>query len=368
MNKPNLKHNNKTIIIMAGGTGGHVYPAIAVADLLKLNGFKIVWIGNKNSFESEVVPNAGFEIEYITISGIRGKNLVSLISMPFKIISSVYQAIKILRKHMPVSVLGMGGYVSGPGAIACKILNIPLIIHEQNSIPGFTNRILSHFATVVLVAFPGVFGDKTNTIYTGNPIRDSISKLPEPNTRFSERNGNIKLLVLGGSLGAKFLNENLPASLSLLSEGQKFDIWHQAGKGKQDETKNAYAQKNINAKVVEFIVDMDVAYLWADVVICRAGAMTVSELSNVGVASILVPYPYAVDDHQTRNAEFLANTNAAIMVQQTELTVTFLANLLADIIVKGRSYLLTMANNAYSLAKPDATSRVAQICMEVGNV
>lgn len=363
-----VQKNNKTIIIMAGGTGGHVYPAIAVADVLKLNGFNIVWVGNKNSFEAEVVPNAGYEIEYITISGIRGTKFSKLISIPFKITSSVLQAIKIFRKYKPVSVLGMGGYVSGPGAIACKILHIPLIIHEQNSIPGFTNRILSRFATLVLVAFPEAFSGNIKAIYTGNPIRESISRLPEPNIRYAEHADNIKLLVLGGSLGAKYLNENIPASLSFLSEGQKIDIWHQAGKGKHIETKNAYKQKNIKAKVDEFIIDMDLAYLWADIVICRAGAMTVSELSNAGLASILVPYPHAVDDHQTHNAEFLVNANAAIMAQQSELFVNFLTNLLSDIIVKGRAYLLTMANNAYALAKPDATSRVAQICMEAAGI
>jgi len=361
--KPN---NNKIIMIMAGGTGGHVYPAIAVADLLKSKGFTIIWVGNKNSFESEIVSNAGYKLEYITISGIRGTNFISLLSTPFKIASSIYQSIKIFRKHKPVSVLGMGGYVSGPGAIACKILNIPLIIHEQNSIPGFTNRILSRFATVVLVAFPNVFSSKLKTVYTGNPVRESISKLPEPNIRFAEHTGNLRLLVLGGSLGAKYLNDNLPISISLLPEDHKIDIWHQTGKGKQVETMNAYIQKNIEAKVEEYITDMDLAYLWADIVICRAGAMTISELSIAGIASILVPYPYAVDDHQTHNAEFLVNAKAAIMAKQSELSVKFLTELLSDIITKGRNYLLTMANNAYSLAKPDATSRVAQICMETG--
>ncbi len=368
MNYSTSTNNSKTIAIMAGGTGGHVYPAIAVAEVLQENGFNIVWLGNNNSFESEVVPKAGFNIEYITISGVRGKSIINLLSIPFKLLSSVYQAIKILRKYQAVSVLGMGGYVSGPGAVACKLLRIPLIIHEQNSIPGFTNRVVSHFATSVLVAFPRAFKPKVNAVYTGNPIRESISKLPEPNLRFTQHTGNIKLLVLGGSLGAKYLNDNLPSSIALLSDDQELDIWHQAGKGKHLETINAYKEKNINAKVDEFIVDMELAYLWADIVICRAGAMTVSELSNAGVASILVPYPFAVDDHQTHNAAFLVNANAAILAPQSELSVSYLTQLLSDIISKGRSYLLTMANNAYALAKPDATSRVAQICMEAANV
>jgi len=363
-----MNQDNKTIVIMAGGTGGHVYPAIAVADLLKNNGFNIIWLGNKNSFEAEVVPKAGFNIEYITISGFRGKKITSLLSMPFKLMKSVYQAMKILRRYKPVSVLGMGGYVSGPGAVACKLLNIPLIIHEQNSIPGFTNRILSRIATVVLVAFPNAFSNKINTVYTGNPVRDSISSLPEPNIRFANRSGNIKLLILGGSLGAKYLNENIPLSISLLSDGQEFDIWHQAGKGKLQDTITLYKQNDIKAKVVEFIVNMDDAYLWADIVVCRAGAMTVSELSNAGLASILIPFPYAVDDHQTHNADFLVSANAAIMAQQSEMSVSYLSQLLSDIIIKGRSYLLTMANNAYALAKPDATTRVAQICIEAANV
>jgi UDP-N-acetylglucosamine--N-acetylmuramyl-(pentapeptide) pyrophosphoryl-undecaprenol N-acetylglucosamine transferase len=360
-------NNNKTMMIMAGGTGGHVYPAIAVADVLKSNNFNVVWLGNDNSFESRVVPNAGYKIEYITISGLRGKSFSKLIFMPFKIVSSILQTIKIFKKYKPAFVLGMGGYVSGPGAIASWILKIPLIIHEQNSIPGFTNRIVSHFATAVLVAFPNAFNKKLKTIYTGNPVRESISKLPEPDIRFSEHTGNLKLLVLGGSLGAKFLNDNLPNSISLLPEGQKFDIWHQTGKGRRDETLKAYREKNIEVKVEEFIVDMEQAYCWADIVICRAGAMTISELSNAGVASILVPYPYAVDDHQTLNAEFLVNAQAAIMAQQSELSISFLSTLLSDILVKGRSYLLTMANNAYSLAKPDATNQVATICMEAAN-
>jgi len=360
-------NNNKTMMIMAGGTGGHVYPALAVADVLKLNGFNVVWLGNENSFESDVVPTAGYKMEFITISALRGKNIFSLITMPFKILSSIFQVMTLFKKHNPAFVLGMGGYVSGPGAVAARLLKIPLIIHEQNSIPGLTNRIVSRFATKILIAFPNVFSKQLTTVYTGNPIRESISKLPEPKLRFAERTGNIKLLVIGGSLGAKYLNDTIPASISLLSEQQKLDVWHQAGKGKQSETLTAYQQKNIKAKVDEFIVDMDQAYYWADFVICRAGAMTVSELSNAGVASILVPYPYAVDDHQTHNAEFLVEANAAIMAQQADLSVSFLANLLSDIIVKGRSYLLTMANNAYALAKPDATNQVATICMEAAN-
>ncbi|MFV2061368.1 MAG: UDP-N-acetylglucosamine--N-acetylmuramyl-(pentapeptide) pyrophosphoryl-undecaprenol N-acetylglucosamine transferase, partial [Gammaproteobacteria bacterium] len=211
----NTTNNNKTIMIMAGGTGGHVYPAIAVADVLRTNSFNVVWLGNKNSFESEVVPNAGYSLEYISISGLRGKNILSLISLPFKILSSIFQAYKIFKNHKPVFVLGMGGYVSGPGAIAARILKIPLIIHEQNSIPGFTNRVVSRFATAVLVAFPNAFNNKLNTIYTGNPIRESIAKLPKPDIRFAKHTGNIKLLVLGGSLGAKYLNDCLPNSISL---------------------------------------------------------------------------------------------------------------------------------------------------------
>ncbi len=363
-----MQHKDKnTIVVMAGGTGGHVYPALAVADVLREKGFTIIWLGTDNSFEADIVPKAGYLMEYISITGLRGAKLINTVMMPFRLISAIYQAIKIFRRYQPASVLGMGGYVSGPGAIACQFLGIPLIIHEQNSIPGFTNRILSRFAATVLVAFPDAFRNKKNMIYTGNPIRKSITNLPEPNVRFAEHSGNIRLLVLGGSLGAKYLNDNLPVSLSLLSKGQQFDVWHQAGKGKHVETMEIYSKQNVKARVVEFIVDMDAAYLWADLIICRAGAMTVSEISNVGLASILVPYPYAVDDHQTHNAAFLVNANAAIMAQQSELSVNYLTKLLSDIIIKGRSYLLIMANNAYSLAKPDATSRVAQICMETAN-
>ncbi|VAW99173.1 UDP-N-acetylglucosamine--N-acetylmuramyl-(pentapeptide) pyrophosphoryl-undecaprenol N-acetylglucosamine transferase [hydrothermal vent metagenome] len=359
--------DKKTIVVMAGGTGGHVYPALAVADVLREEGFNIIWIGNENSFEAGVVSKSAYHMEYISIRGLRGTKLINTLIMPFRLISAVYQAVIILRRYEPVSVLGMGGYVSGPGAIACKLLKIPLIIHEQNSIPGFTNRILSGFAASVLVAFPNVFKNKTNTIYTGNPIRESITNLPEPNVRCAEHSGNIRLLVLGGSLGAKYLNDNLPVSLAQLPKGQNFDVWHQAGKGKHVETIAAYLHQNIQAKVVEFIVDMEAAYMWADLVICRAGAMTVSEISNVGVASILVPYPHAVDDHQTHNAAFLVNANAAIMAQQSDMTMTSLTTLLSGLLIKGRSYLLAMANNAYSLAKPDATLRVAQICMEAAN-
>ncbi len=356
---------DKVALIMAGGTGGHVFPALAVAQALRTCGVTVHWLGTRAGIESKVVPQAGFDISYINIQGLRGNGALRLVLAPFKLIYATTHAILICLKLKPNFVLGMGGFVTGPGGVASRLLAKPLIIHEQNAIPGFTNVMLSKIATRLLEAFPNAFKATKKSFHTGNPVRDSILQLDNPEQRYANREMAIRILIVGGSLGAQALNEVVPQALSILGTENKLEIWHQAGKQKSDTTMTAYQDQNLDAKVVEFIDDMDLAYEWADLIICRSGAMTVSEICVVGLASILVPYPYAVDDHQTANARYLVDANAGILIQQDELTSHKLANELHKLFISGRERLLSMANRAYELARRDATQVVMQHCLEV---
>lgn len=353
------------VLIMAGGTGGHVFPALAVAEYLREQGVDVYWLGTRRGLESQVVPRAGITICFISVSGLRGKGIRSWLLAPFKLLLALLQALYICLRLRPNAVLGMGGFVTGPGGLASWLLRRPLLIHEQNAIPGLTNRLLSHLATGIMEAFPGSFKNKKNVIYTGNPIRKTILTLAEPQQRFAQHSGPIRILVMGGSLGAQALNETVPAALGLLEDDIEFDIWHQAGKGKLEAAQQAYTQAGVEARVVMFIDDMAEAFQWADLVICRAGALTVSELAAVGLGSILIPYPYAVDDHQTANARYLQQAGAAEIISQNELTAENMANILKEMMISGRDKLLEMAKRARQLAMPDATSTVARHCLEV---
>jgi len=351
-------------MVMAGGTGGHVFPALAVAEVLRSRGNEVFWLGAPNSFESRVVPEHGFSMEMISIKGVRGNGVLRWLAAPFKIMLAMYQALRALRRHKPSLVLGMGGFVSGPGALAARLLGIPLVIHEQNAIPGLTNQWLAYLASRVLEAFPGSFAARHKARVTGNPVRREIVQLPAPEVRMAEREGALRLLVLGGSLGAQVLNETLPAALKLIAPESRPLVCHQAGRDKHQATQAAYAQAGVAAEVVPFISDMAAAYAWADLVVCRSGALTVAELAAAGVGALLVPYPYAVDDHQTKNARYLADRGAAVLLPQDRLDAQYLATQLEPLLGE-RAGVLAMAKKARALALADATLSVANICEEV---
>lgn len=350
---------------MAGGTGGHVFPALAVADLLKEQGVNVHWLGTRTGLEANVVPQSGFKIDFVSIKGLRGKGLLGWLLAPFRLLVAIYQALRICLNVRPDVVLGMGGFVTGPGGVASRLLAKPLVIHEQNAIAGLTNILLSNIATRVLQAFPGTFKARSKAVHTGNPVRQSILELASPDIRFEKRQGPVRILVVGGSLGAQALNECLPLALARINNSLKTEVMHQTGKHKLLDTEQRYRAAGVEVKLIEFIENMDAAYVWADMVICRAGAMTVSEISIVGLASILVPYPFAVDDHQTANASYLSKVGAAILIKQIDLNPERLALELEKLISTGRERLLDMANKALSMAKPNATRDVASNCLEV---
>jgi len=350
---------SRTILIMAGGTGGHIYPGMAGADVLRAEGWNVVWLGAPHSMEAELVPQHGYPVAWVNFSGVRGKGIVRMLLLPLMLLRAFAQSIGVLLRHRPDVVLGMGGYITFPGGMMAAFLNRPLVIHEQNSIAGLSNKVLAKLATRVLSGFPGVLPEAQ---WVGNPVRADIAALPEPAQRYANRSGKLKVLVVGGSLGAQALNEALPKALALLGEDERHDVVHQSGKKHFDAVKGLYAQVGVRADIRAFLDDMAQQYADADVVICRAGALTVAELAAAGVASVLVPFPFAVDDHQTHNARFLSEQGAAILLPQKELSAERLAQLLRELT---REKLLAMAQAARGLAKPDATAQVAQICAEL---
>jgi len=348
---------------MAGGTGGHVFPALAVADELRSRGVDVTWLGTRRGLEADVIPKADIPISYINVSGLRGNGLLGWIMAPLKLLYALWQGLSVMWKVKPRAVLGMGGFVTGPGGIAAWLTRKPLLVHEQNGISGMTNRLLVPFAAVVMEAFPHSIAPG-KAIHTGNPVRKNISQLFEAGDKERQINDPLHILVVGGSLGAKALNDVVPEALSSIPADKRPIVWHQTGKKNIDATQANYEQSGVEANVVAFIDDMAEAYRWADLVICRAGAMTIAELAIAGVASILVPYPYAVDDHQTSNAKYLTDKQAAILVQQKEFTVEALRKMLADLTA---NQLQQMARAAHSLALPDATRIVADKCMEAAH-
>jgi UDP-N-acetylglucosamine--N-acetylmuramyl-(pentapeptide) pyrophosphoryl-undecaprenol N-acetylglucosamine transferase len=357
----------RPVLVMAGGTGGHVFPALAVArELLKL-GVSVVWMGTRSGLEARIVPEAGLPVEWINVSGLRGKGLPRIVLAPFMLAWALVQSMLIMLRVRPLAVLGMGGFVSGPGALTARLLRRPLLIHEQNSVPGLTNRMLAPLAGCVMEAFPGSLPAERHPVHTGNPVREEISSLPVPEARLRDHGGPLRLLVIGGSLGARALNRAVPVAIRLLPEGRRPQVRHQTGMQDLDEVRLAYRVAGAEAEVEPFISDMASAYGWADVVLCRAGALTVAELAAAGVASILVPYPHAVDDHQSFNARYLVQAGAAIVVPQTELSVTRLVELLAQM-DDHRDRILEMARSARRLARPGAARQVAELCLEAAGL
>lgn len=355
-----LNHSSQQpILLMAGGTGGHVFPALAVAQALQAQGIKVSWLGTRRGLEAQVVPKAGIDIKYVNISGLRGKSRLKLLAAPVKIILAIWQTLRILRTLRPAAVVGMGGFVTGPGGVAAWLLRIPLLIHEQNAIAGLTNRWLAYLAGQIMEAFPNTFPPHYHAVHTGNPLRADIMALTTSASR--SRHNPLRILVVGGSLGAQVLNEIVPTALQQVV-GQ-ITVWHQTGEAHVTAMQDAYAQADFPARIEAFIEDMAVAYAWADIVICRAGALTVSELAQVGVASILIPYPYAVDDHQTYNAQFLAIQGAAILLPQTQLTVDKLANLITSL-YHDPTRLQLMSNSARSCATPMALQQVVNLVIK----
>jgi UDP-N-acetylglucosamine--N-acetylmuramyl-(pentapeptide) pyrophosphoryl-undecaprenol N-acetylglucosamine transferase len=354
-----------TILIMAGGTGGHVFPALALARLLRAASHEVVWLGTRKGLEARVVPADGFPIEWLSMSGLRGKGTATLLLAPFKLLQSLWQALGVMRRRQPRLVIGFGGFVTGPGGVAAWLTRRPLVIHEQNAIAGYSNRLLARLARRVLCAFPNAFPSAVRVEVLGNPVRAEIVSQDAPVVRFARREGALRLLVVGGSLGASRLNAVVPFAVAQLAQsGLALHVRHQAGERGIDAARAAYAEAKVAAEVSPFIEDMARAYADADLVICRAGALTISELAAVGVASVLVPFPAAVDDHQTFNAQFLVREGAAVLIADRDLTADRLAATLRELCA-GRGKLLAMAERARLVARPRAAEDLAAACLEL---
>ena len=349
----------KTILVMAGGTGGHVFPGLAVADYLHARGWRVVWMGNPEGMEAKLVPARGYEMAWVRFAALRGKGLLRKLLLPLNLLRAFGQALGALSRVKPNVVLGMGGYVTFPGGMMAALTGRPLVVHEQNSVAGLANRVLAGVADRILSGFPGVLRQGE---WAGNPVRTEIAALPLPAQRYAGRSGPLDVLVVGGSLGAQALNEAMPRALALLPLAERPRVTHQSGAKQIDDLRAAYAAAGVEAQLLPFIDDMAARYAAADLVVCRAGALTIAELAAAGVASVLVPFPQAVDDHQTGNARFLSEAGAAILLPQRELTPEKLAALLRELT---REKLAAMAEKARALAKPEATRAVAEVCMEV---
>lgn len=363
----------KRLLIMAGGTGGHIFPGIAVAKVLQSEGWEIHWLGTAARMEAQLVPKAGYDISFIDVAGVRGNGILRLLMAPFHIIKAILQALSVIRTFKPNVVLGMGGFAAGPGGVAAWLLNVPVVIHEQNAVPGVTNKILSRIAKRLLVGFKQAFSGNNKAKWVGNPVRKEFGQVAEAKTE----QGQLHLLVVGGSLGAQCLNEYVPAALKVLqsesinpSPNQGMVVHHQCGKGHQDNVTESYQKKVADTcewQVMEFIDDMVSAYQWADIIICRAGALTVAEVAAAGRCAIFVPLPHAVDDHQTLNARSLVDNEAGFLLPQTELQAGKLPNMLQALIATPEQ-VVDIARKAKSLAKTDASEQVAKVCMELSEV
>lgn len=356
----------RRFLMMAGGTGGHVFPALATARALQEQGHEVYWLGATGGMEERLIGETDIPLSLIHISGLRGKGKLALLAAPFRLMRALGEAWTLLRQIRPDCVVGMGGFVTGPGGVAAWMQKRPLVIHEQNAIAGMTNRWLTRFAGTVLEAFPDSFENKVVTRCTGNPVRKDLARLPVPEQRFEGRTGPLRVLVIGGSLGARVFNEQLPQALALLPEEDRPDVRHQCGEKNQEAASQAYKTAGVDASIEPFIRDMAEAYAWADLVICRSGALTVSELCAAGIGAVLVPFPHAVDDHQTRNGEHMVKAGGALMVPQPQMTPELLADTLKEL-AGDRTKVLNMAKAARSLARPDATERVVNYCLEAAN-
>ena len=354
------------LLCVAGGTGGHIFPALAVAQSLQDQGWEIHWLGSRGGMEESLIPRYHIPLSLMGVNGLRGKGVLTLLKAPFKIISSLWFALSLIKRVKPTAVLAMGGFVSGPGGAAAWLTGTPLLVHEQNAIPGLTNRLLSRLATVIMEAFPGSFNASRAAVVTGNPVRDSIKHLASK--REQSHSDRINVLVVGGSRGALALNRVLPSCAQFLSTN-RFRVWHQTGKGKLEQTLADYESEQLavdgtELRVEEFIHDMDAAYQWADLVICRSGALTVSELACAGLPSILVPYPFAVDDHQTANAKYLADAGAALLLPQSELNAKNLRAHL-EALTADSEKLIKMSECAKQASHPQSTQVIGEICQQI---
>lgn len=352
----------RPVLIMAGGTGGHIYPGIAVARALSARGVPVVWLGSEQGLENTIVPAAGIALERVNISGVRGKGLGGLLRAPLRILRAIWQARGVVRRTAPRAALALGGFAAGPGGMACWLARRPLIVHEQNRVPGMTNRVLARVARRVLAGFPDAFPAARQAQWVGNPVRAEIAALPAPATRMAERHGPLHVLVLGGSQGARALNRAMPQVLAALQHEMPLVVRHQTGRALHDDAQAAYAIADVRAELMPYIEDMAQAYAWADVVVCRAGALTLAELCAAGIGSVLVPYPHAVDDHQTRNAEFVVERGGAMLVREDTTLAQQLTDTLRALLPQ-RARLLTMAEAARALAMPQAAERIAEICL-----
>lgn len=350
------------VMIMAGGTGGHVFPALAVAEVLRSRGNEVSWMGTAKGIEARLVPAADIKLNLISVQGLRGNGLMGWLTAPFKLVKAVLEARQHLKNFAPDVVLGLGGFASGPGGIAAWLSKTPLVIHEQNAIAGLTNRLLSPFSKAVLLGFANSI-KSAKAQWVGNPVRAAIENIPAPELRYQNGNNKLNILVLGGSLGARSLNETVPAALATIPEAERPNVLHQCGERHLAAAKESYQKAGVAADVTAFIDDMAASYANADLVICRAGALTIAEVAAAGVASILVPYPYAVDDHQTVNAEVLTNAGAGILIQDADLNVEALANIIKEL-NSDRSRLLSMAKSAREQARIGSAEVIANICME----
>jgi len=378
------------VLIMAGGTGGHIFPGLAVADSLRRSGVAVRWLGARGGMECRRVPAADIPLDVVDISALRGKGLARWLALPFRLLRAVAQAFRLLGRNRPACAISFGGYAAGPGGLAARLRGIPLLVHEQNRVPGMTNRTLARFATRVLQAFPGSWDEKLRPLTCGNPVRRDVAALAPPAQRLAGRSGPLRILLTGGSQGSLALNRLLPEALGLLAGELDFVVRHQAGPRWVDETRGAYQQAGIkcrsgfgrdsgmsdgaefaaeaappgsSSEVTDFIEDMASAYAWADVVVCRAGALTVSEVAAAGVAAVFIPFPHAVDDHQTRNAEYLVEHDAALLMQESQVDARKLANVLSSL-AGDRARLAGMATRGRAAAVPDAADRVAALCRE----
>lgn len=354
------------VLIMAGGTGGHVFPALAVAEELTNRAVDVFWMGTEKGIESKLVPSAGYPISFIKVQGLRGNGIMGWLLAPFKLIKAVAEALSVIREIKPDVVLGLGGFASGPGGVATKLVAKPLAIHEQNAIPGLTNTLLARLAQKVMQGFADSFSPRINAEWVGNPVRSTIENLATPEQRFQDRSGPLRVLVLGGSLGARALNRVIPQAIALLEQAQRPQLRHQCGPKHIDDCNQNYKQAQVDAEIAAFIDDMAEAYDWADLVICRAGALTIAEISAAGVPALLVPFPFAVDDHQTHNAAALVKVGAAKIIQEKTLTAQMLATEIQHL-TDNREQLLVMAKAARSQAKTGTAAHISDVCLELAH-
>lgn len=349
----------KCALVMAGGTGGHIFPGLAVAQALRERGWRVHWLGAPASMESRIVPAQGVPFEAVDFSGVRGKGLMTLALLPLRLLRAFWQSIGVVRRVRPQVVVGLGGYITFPAGMMSVLLGKPLVLHEQNSVAGMANKVLAGVADRVFTAFPGVIG---KALWVGNPLREAFTQQPSPGERFAGRVGPLRVLVVGGSLGAKALNDMVPKALAMIPEAQRPAVVHQSGAAQIDALRANYAQAGVQAELTPFIDDTATAFADADLIICRAGATTVTEIAAVGAAALFVPFPHAVDDHQTTNARFLVDAGGGWLVQQRDLTPEIIANMITT---TDRAQLLGHAEKAWALKKTSATQDVVAACEEL---